>query len=697
MREFFYPNSVAIMGVSPSEDNLAKNAAHNMLEMGYEGTIYLVGRGGDSLFGLPIYKSIAEVPGHVDLVNVVTPARTLPGILKEWGERGTRAAVLITGGFSEYGEEKRDLEQQVLEAARQYGMRLVGPNCQGIINTDNGLCLPFIPFNRGIIRKGCVAVISQSGSVAAMLAYLLSDEPLGLSKFLSIGNKLDLKEVDLLPLLFEDEQTEVICMYMEGVDRGRDLLEAARLSPKPILVYKANITEAASRIAQSHTAALASDTAVTLAALRQANMVRVDRLTKFISYSKAFTLPPMKGPNLGVLSTFGGQAVISADAASQYGFNLPTFPDSVLETVTRYQRAKVAKIGNPMDLGDVFETEANQAAVVAVMNLPEIDGTVVILPYAPNADYGMVTTKPLLRDLRELSTKLGKPLALCLMSLPSLLRKLRDEEDLSYFVTPEDAVEALAASKDYWHRRNLTLQEPARVEVDKELIGRLLAGTAGKLSTLDACALLQAYGIPVAKSTLTRTPEEAVDAARKLGYPVALKVESPDISHKSDIGGVAVNLLEDRAVREAYASITKGAGRECPDARIDGVLVQPMAQGREVILGARQDQNFGPVVMFGMGGIHVEVLKDVSFRVAPINERESYEMVREIRAVRILEGVRGQPPADVDFLAGCLVRLAQLAADFPQVQEIDVNPLMVFPQGQGGLAVDARILVGGPG
>ena len=693
MREFFYPDSVAIMGVSPSEDNLAKNAAHNMLEMGFKGQLYLVGRGADTIFGLPIYKSISEVPGHVDLVNVVTPARTLPGILSEWGERGTRAAVLITGGFTEYGEEKRGLEQEVLDTARRYGMRLVGPNCQGIINTENGLCLPFIPFNRGIIRKGCVAVLSQSGSVAGMLAYLLSDEPMGLSKFVSIGNKLDLKEADLLPLLFEDDQTEVICMYMEGVDRGRELMEVARRSPKPVLVYKANITEAASRIAQSHTAALASDTAVTMSALRQANMIRVDRLTKYISYSKALTMPFMKGPNLAVLSTFGGQAVISADTASQYGLNLPPFPDSVLEAVTRNQRAKVAKIGNPMDLGDVFETEANEAAIVAAMRLPEIDGVVVVLPYAENSAYGMVTTKPMLRRIRDLSKELGKPVAFSMMSLPALLRKLRDEESLPYFVTPEDAIEALAASQSYWHNKSLPEQEPPRVEVDKHTISKLLAGNGGKLSSLEACRVLQAYGIPVAEAALCRTPEEAVEAARRMGYPVVMKVESPDISHKSDVGGVAVNLHDEEAVRQGYRSITDAAARRAPGASLDGVLLQPMVQGREVILGARQDENFGPVVMFGLGGIHVEVLKDVSFRVAPITGRESREMVREIKAVRILEGIRGQPPADMDFLAGCLVRLAQLVSDFPEIQEIDINPLMAFPEGRGGMAVDARIIV----
>ncbi|MDP2659576.1 MAG: CoA-binding protein, partial [Dehalococcoidia bacterium] len=476
MREFFYPKSVAVMGVSPSEDNLAKNAARNMLEMGYSGHIYLVGRGADSIFGLPIYKSIAEVPGHVDLVNIVTPARTLPGILQEWGERGTRAAVLITGGFTEYGEERRALEDEVLATARRYGIRLVGPNCQGIINTDNGLCLPFIPFNKGIIKKGCVAVMSQSGSVAAMLTYLLSDEPLGLSKFLSIGNKLDLKEVDLLPLLFEDDQTEVICLYMEGIDQGRELMALARSSPKPILVFKSNVSEASARIAKSHTAALASDAAVTFAALRQSNMIRVDRLTKFISYSKALTLPPMKGNNLAIMSTFGGQAVVSADMASQCGFNLPPFPDSVLETISQFQRAKVAKIGNPMDLGDVFEAEANEAAAVTVLNLPEIDGLMLVLPYAPDAAYGMVTTGPMLGRLRDLSTRLDKPIAFSIMSLPSLLRKLRDEEDLPFFVSPEDGVEALAASRDFWRRRTLVQEKPPRIEVDRRQVERLLAG-----------------------------------------------------------------------------------------------------------------------------------------------------------------------------------------------------------------------------
>ncbi|MDO8690139.1 MAG: acetate--CoA ligase family protein, partial [Dehalococcoidia bacterium] len=344
----------------------------------------------------------------------------------------------------------------------------------------------------------------------------------------------------------------------------------------------------------------------------------------------------------------------------------------------------------------VFESEANEAAAVTVLNVPEIDGLMLVLPYAPDANYGMVTTKPMLRRLRDLSARLAKPIAFSLMSLPSLLCKVRDEEAFPYFVTPEDGIEALAASRDFWRRRTEVQEKPARIEVDRDQVERLLAGSAGKLTTLDACRVLQAYGIPVAEAALSRSPEEAVQAARRLGYPVALKIESADISHKSDIGGVAVGLRDDQAVREGYRSIMEESARVAPGARLDGVLVQSMAQGREVILGARQYENFGPVVMFGLGGIHVEVLKDVSFRVAPITQRESEEMVREIRAVRILEGVRGQPPTDMGFLSGCLVRLAQLVSDFPQILEIDANPVMVFPEGKGGLAVDARIMVGDP-
>lgn len=697
MREFLYPTSVAVMGVSPSEDNLGKNAARNLLELGYKGQIYLIGRGATDLFGLPIYASIADVPGHVDLVNILMPARMLPGILAEWGKRGTRAAVLITAGFTEYGEERRGLELEVLETARQYGMRLIGPNCQGVINTDNGLYLPFVPFNRNSLRKGPVAIVSQSGSIGIMAAYLLSDEPLGVSKLFSIGNKLDVKEVDLLPLLFDDEQTEVIILYLEGVDQGRELMEVARRSPKPILVYKGNITQASARIARSHTAALASDAAVTEAALRQANMVRVDRVARFVSYTKALLLPPMKGNNLAVMSTFGGQAVISADVASQKGFNLPAIPESVLEAIGRYQRANVVKIANPMDLGDIFDSDAYQAAVEAVMPLPEVDGVVLVLPYAPDSAYGTITTKPMIHHIQDLSAQLNKPVAFTFMSQPSILRVLQEEENLPYFASPEDSIEALAISRDYWRRRNLPHQGPPKLEVDREEVARILAGTCGQAPTPEAAGILRAYGIPVAGMSLCRTPDQAVEAARRIGFPVALKVESPDISHKSDVGGVAVGLGDEAAVREGYRTIMESAAHKAPGARLEGVLVERMAQGREVILGARQDENFGPVVMFGLGGIHVEVLKDVSFRVAPITPREGGEMVREIKARAILEGVRGQPAADLPFLANCLVRLSILASDFPQIREIDINPLIAFPEGEGGMAVDVRMVVEGPG
>ncbi|MDO8690060.1 MAG: acetate--CoA ligase family protein [Dehalococcoidia bacterium] len=697
LRKFFYPESVAVMGVSAAEDNLARNVAHNLLEMGYHGPVYLVGRGAETLFGLPVYTSVADVPGHVDLVTILVPARMVPAALRDWGEKGTRAAVVITAGFSEYGEERRDLEQEVLGTARRYGMRLIGPNCQGVINTDNGLCLPFGRYTRETLRKGRVAIISQSGSVAGSVAYQLSDEPLGVSKFVSVGNKLDVKEVDLLPLLFEDEQTDVICLYMEGIDCGRELIEIGRRSPKPIVVYKSNVSQAARRVAQSHTGAIASDAAVTRAALLQANMVPVDSLSKFMNYAKAFSLPPMKGPNLAVMSSFGGQAVIAADVAFRHGLNLPPIPDSILESTARHQKARVVKMGNPMDMGDIYQTEGYLAAFEAIVALPEVHGIVMLLPYLPEAGFAGITTKPMLRHIRELSAQAGKPVALSFVSHPTVLRRLKDEEDLLFFPNPEEAVEALAASWRYWSRRNLAPQEMPRLKVDREMADSVLCGAAGKLPAIEAGRILGAYGIPFADTMVCRSQEEAVEAARRLGYPVVLKVESADISHKSDVGGVAVGLRDDGEVRNAYQSMMNRLARSAPEATVEGILVQRHREGREVILGARQDESFGPVVIFGLGGVHVEVFKDAAFRLAPVLPGEAEEMVREIRGWPILEGVRGQGSADIAFLVDCLMRLSQLVTDFPQIREIDVNPMIVFDQGQGGEAVDIRVMVGGPG
>ena len=697
LSKFFYPESVAVMGVSPAEDNLGKNVAHNLLDMGYQGQIYLVGRGAETLFGLPIYKSVSEVPGYADLATILVPARMVPAALRDWGEKGTQAAVVITAGFSEYGEERRDLEQEVLATARRYGMRLIGPNCQGVVNTDNGLCLPFGRYTKQTLRKGRVAIISQSGSVAGSVAYQLSDEPLGVSKFVSVGNKLDMKEVDLLPLLFEDEQTDVICLYMEGIDCGRELMEMGRRSPKPILVYKSNVSHAASRIAQSHTGAIASDEAVTRAALVQANMIPVDSLSKLMDYAKAFSLPPMKGPNLAVLSSFGGQAVIAADVASRCGLILPPIPASILENATRYQKAKVVKMSNPMDLGDVYQTEGYLSAFEAVVALPEVHGIVMLLPYVPEAGYAGITTKPMLRRIRELSAQSGKPVAFSFVSHPAVLRRLRDEEDLPYFTNPEEAVEALAASWRYWRRRNLAPQKVPRLKVDKEMAASVLRGAAGKLPALEAGRVLSAYGIRPADAVVCRSQEEAVEAARRMGYPVVLKVESANISHKSEVGGVAVGLRDKGEVRDAYRSMMNRLACRSLEAEVEGILVQRHHEGREVIIGARQDENFGPVVMFGLGGIYVEVFRHVVFRVAPLSWTEAEEMVREINGLAILEGVRGQGPLDIAFLVENLVRLSQLVTDFPQVKEIDVNPMIVFDQGQGGEAVDVRIIVGGHG
>ncbi len=689
MDKIFYPESVAVIGVSERPGNLAAFIIKNLLQFGYQGDIYAVGLREGTVHGIPILSSVDALPDGVDLAVILTPARTVPGLLDECGRKGIRWAIIESGGFSEFSAAGRELEEQLLEIARRWEMRFVGPNCISVINAENGLCLPFADLDPRSLKRGSVSVVAQSGGVSITYAMLLSEAGVGVNKVVSMGNKADLDEVDYLRYLLDDPGTEVIILYLESITEGRRLMELLAASPKPVIVHKANRGEASTAIAISHTAAMANDDRIVDAALRQVGAARALRFSEGVALAQGFTLPPVRGADIVVISRSGGHAVIAADALADNGFRLAPVPDELRRTVERMFPPDVISLTNPLDLGVLFDFDLYGLIIEEAFRAIAPDALLLIHTYSAHSEGEMA--RRLARRLQDLSRELDKPLAFCAYTQHEEVERLRREVTLPVFDEVETAVRALAASRDrHARRRELPPLPPKPKRRPPEVAGLLIRDA---VLTADATlGLCEAYEIPTGQWGVVTDEESAALAAGMFGYPVALKILSPDVPHRSDIGGVVLNLRGAQAVRQEYAALLERFEQAVPDGRLNGVLVQKMLPGGvEVILGGKRDPSFGPVVMFGLGGVYVELFQDVSFRLAPLTRADAEEMVAEVHGSRLLRGLRGRPPADVEAVIEALVNLSRLLVECPEVVEIDINPLLVFEQGVA--AVDGRAVV----
>ncbi len=696
MRDLFYPKSVVVVGVSNSPTNMARGIVFNLNECRFKGVIYQVGRSGGVFAGRRIYTSVLQVPDELDMAVILTPAHTIPGILEECGQKGIRRAVIESGGFREYGEGGKRLEEEILKVSAKWGIRFVGPNCIGIINMENGFSTPFPPIGR-MVKKGDISVITQSGGVGISVLHLLANEGLGLSKFVSVGNMLDIQTEEYLEFLIQDPNTRYIFLYLEGIRQGRKLMEVARRSPKPIVAFKANIGKMGKRIASSHSASLSSDDRVVEAAFRQAGIIRVHDATTLGNDLKILRLPPMRGRNLAIMSRSGGHAVIAADACETSGLNLVEFPRDFLEQIEAHFRASVIKLTNPLDLGDLFDMEVYAQMIDETLARPEVDGMVFLHTF--HAALESQPSRELFSRVIRLSQRHDKPVALYVSTEDQEVSHLKKNLDFPVFTQVVETIRALELNRCYHaQKERLEAQEPpvslgADTRVAKELVGRALLEKRDLLLH-EALELLALWGIPVVKGVVAASKEELLQAAEKMGYPVVLKVVSQQISHKSDVGGVVLDLCNGQSLSQAVEEMEKRLKRDFPKAQITGYMVQPMiAGGKELILGGTQDQQFGPVVLAGIGGIFVEVLGDVSLRVAPISRLDAQEMLQELKGYPVLKGVRGETASDLDALLEMLCRLSGLMCQIPEIQELDMNPVRVFPLGQGALVLDARVIL----
>ena len=682
---FFSPRGVALVGASRDPTKLGYAVLRNLLQHGYAGPVYPVNPKADEILGVRCYPSILAVPDPVELAVIIAPASATPDIMEQIGQRGVRAAVIISGGFSEIGAPGIALENRVVEIARRFGVRLIGPNCVGVIDTHTGLDTTFGP---DMPKPGVITFVSQSGAVCGGVIDWASGAGIGLSRIVTLGNQADVTETDILQLLADDDETRVVAMYLEGVEDGRRFVEVARQvsTRKPIVAIKAGYTEAGRRAAASHTGALAGTDSAYRAAFHHAGILRVPHLEALFDAAISLANQPLpRGNRVAILTNSGGPGAMASDALDVHGLRMATLTDETRFVLRQFLQPH-ASVSGPVDMLGGADEHDYARALEALVKDPGVDAVLVI-----NVPQALVPAVRIVREIAEVvhrcqaQAECNKPVMTCMIgdvSLPEAVEFMRRAE-LPLFPFPEPAAAALGVMV----QRRKWLEAPPQISNFKSQVSN--DHPAGEPSS--AFRILHS-AIPLLPAKLAHSASEAARIAQEVGFPVACKIASPDISHKSDVGGVEIGLGSASAVRAAFKRVTENARRARPEARIEGVTVQAMARpGREVIVGAVRDPQFGPLVMFGSGGVYVELLKDVSFRLAPVARSEAEAMIEETLAGKLLSGLRGQPPADKSAVADVIVAVSELFAADESIAELDINPLMVYDKGQGAVAVDVRV------
>lgn len=688
------PRGVAVVGVSQSPDKLGYGVARNLVVSGYRGAIHFVNPRGGQLFDRPVYKDLAHVPDPVDLAMIMIPAAGVTQALEDCGRRGIRAVVIGSGGFRETGEEGRKLEEDVLRIARKHRIRVIGPNCIGFLDTHLPIDVTFLPLPGPI--QGDIAFLSHSGAICEAVIDWARGQGFGLSRLVSLGNQMDLTEGELLPMTVADPNTRVVAMYLEGVRNGRLFVENARKATrkKPVLAIKVGRSESGRQAVASHTGALAGRDVAYDAAFRKAGVIRVESTEELFDWARALAWCPLpRGRRIAVLTNAGGPGAIAADALETCGLTLASLSEST-RTRLRELLPPAASVRNPVDMLAGGGAAEYTNCLSALMADEGVDGVILILAPPP-----MTTASGVAGAIIPMIHSAEKPVIVTLMGedLIAGAARLFRQARVPDYRFPERAASAMGVLAD----RSQALaraEEPVpqlkriRPEAARRAVEAGTRGADGFLDATSAAKVARAYGIRVPEEVLARTAAQAAGAAGKLGYPVALKIASPDIPHKSDVGGVVLGLPDEHAVREGFESMLSRVHAARPEARIQGVTVQAMIpSGQEVIVGVVRDEQFGPLVMFGSGGIEVEGLKDVAFALAPLTPQEAEALLEDTWAGRRMRGFRNIPPGDRQATLDAVIRLGQLAVDLPEISEIEANPLRVFPDRGGVMALDVRI------
>ena len=693
---FFNPKAIAVVGASRTPGKVGYDIFKNIIQYGYEGSVYPVNPGATEVLGVKSYPSLLDVADKIDLAIIVVPAKNVLETIGQCGYKKIDSAIIISAGFKESGIEGAKLETELVNKAREAGVRFIGPNCLGMIDTHSKLNASFAS---GMPSRGGIGFFSQSGALClAVLDRALPDD-IGFSKFISMGNKADISDTDIMLALAEDENTKVILGYIEGVGDGRKFMDVAKQvsRKKPVIILKSGITSSGAKAASSHTGALAGREAAFDAAFKQSGVIRAHTMNELFNYALAFANQPLpRGPNVAIITNSGGPGILAADACDKSELKLAPPHKEIVDELRTFLPA-VASFYNPIDILGDSGADRYEKAITTVLKDDKIHGIMVLL--TPTA---VVDVNATAMAVVNIANGLDRPLLTSFMGKKSIEKAAKTllQHNVPNYSNPEEAVSAMNAMYRYhaWINRpeKRYLELPGFKEKAVHVFRKVKEENRDRLMDSEVHDVLKAYGFTLPKNLFARTSEEAVDAANEIGYPVVMKIVSPQIVHKSDISGVRINLNSKHEVENAFFEITTHVRNIMPTAQIYGVMIQEMIRGgKEIIMGITKDPQFGHMIMFGLGGIYVEVLKDIAFRITPLGREDAHEMIRETKTFPLLRGVRGEAEADIDAIEHSLLVLSQMAADFPQIVEADINPLLVRKRGEGVVAIDARFAIGG--
>lgn len=698
MHDFFSPKKIAIVGASAQPGKVGYSILENILHAGYTGHLYPVNPKANEILGLPVTKHIQELPQGLDLAIITIPSKGVLNSLQQLAQIRVKSVIIISAGFKETGGQGYHLEQQIAELAEKQGIALLGPNCLGMINTH----LPLnATFAAGTPPRGNIAFFSQSGALCQAILDWSQGENIGFSKFISLGNKAVLNEAHMLDYLGQDPETDVILGYIENVSNGLEFMRQARAitSSKPVLMIKSGTSTSGAKAASSHTGAIAGTDQAYEAAFEQSGIIRVSDVHTLFLMAQAFSSQPLpQGPNLAILTNSGGPGIMAADACEHSNLNIAKLNTATIEAMQAFLPA-YASLHNPVDIIGDATAKRYQDTLQILAQDPNVDAVLVILTPTANIVQEIEETA---QGIIAVSRELSKPIFACFMGKKAVVpgQKLLQQNRIPCYNFPEPAIQSLQSMFRYrqWQQKKLLPEEKIIVDNTKAA-GELQRIKASKTSRpleiveFQSQKILRAFALPVPRTELAATSSEALDKASNIGYPLVLKIASEDISHKSDVGGVIVGINNSEELQEAFTDLTCRAMKLQPEAYIRGCLLQEMAPkgAKEVIVGFKRDNQFGPLLMFGLGGIYVEVLKDIAFKLAPLTREDAQAMIRSIRSYMLLKGVRGEPAVDIHAIEDIILKMSMLAMEFPEILEAEFNPVLVHPK--GALIADARMLL----
>ncbi len=690
---FFSPTGVAIVGASTNPRKLSHGILKNMTLYGYQGGIYPINPKADEILGLKSYPDVASVPDPVELAVIALPAPMTPDVLKACGERGIKAVVIISGGFREVGGSGLALEQECLEIAESHQMRLIGPNCVGTLDLYTGLNTTFI---EGVPATGSIAFVSQSGAVCGGVVDYIADKYIGFSHFASLGNELDVDETDMIAYFGDHPKVKVIAAYVEGIRDGEKFIRVAGevSRRKPIVLLKAGRTGAGAKAVSSHTGSLAGSYSAYQAAFEQAGVIEVQDLPALFDVAWALSCQPLpRGNKVAIFTNAGGPAALASDSLAANGFDLASIsPEKQTKLAEKLNPS--AQVANPIDMLGGAEPAEFSHCLETLLGDPNVD---VLLPML--VPQSLVNPGDVARAIVKATENSDQTVLACMVGEQSLAeaRKILHENHIPMSIFPEIPGQVLGAMHRYGDWLAKGKGKPFSFgNIHTDQAARLLNGTheVPALGEAETRPILAAYGLDLVTGDLAKDAKTAGEVAEDIGFPVVVKIVSPQVLHKSDSGGIALNLGSRSAVEDAAIEMEKKIHQAVPEAVIEGYLVEKMApSGMEVIVGMRRDPTFGPLMMFGLGGIYVELFKDVGFGIAPLTEQRALDMIEMTKAGRLLRGYRGGPVYDLDGVVDAIGRLSQLALDFPTISEVEINPLLVLPEGQGAKVLDARLIL----